>query len=372
MKAKRVLVLTHHGGGGVRLFRQQWALEHDAELLILYVREQKLILTEGETESEWPLTVLDSPAFLQRLKCSPVEAVMIDHVWGFPLERLLSFLELFRQPYDLHIHDYLAACPQLFFITPKGHYCGQEKEVRICRHCSKAGIGRRLIEEMVGRACSIDEWRRWQLALLQKARRIIVPSYSAKEVMQGYFPGLNYEVQPHPVHRRQLNNDEAKRSGELRIGIVGHMAVHKGSREVLELIGKLERRRLPVKLFLYGNADHLLAKKASPVFIQRGEFQRDQLPVLLAADQIDLVLIPSICPETFSYTTHEALSSGYPVLCFELGAQAEAVQKVEGGWAVTPFHAEALYQKIAGLVRQPEEVLEAASRLQESGRAEDS
>lgn len=372
MKEKRVLVLTHHGGGGVRLFRQQWAVEQDAELLMLYVREQKLILNEAETENEWPLTALDSPTFHQRLKSSPIGAVMIDHVWGFPLERLLSFLELFRQPYDLHIHDYLAACPQLFFITPKGHYCGQEKEVRICLHCSRAGIGRRLIEQMVGRTGSIKEWRRRQLELLQKARRIVVPSRSTKEVMQGYFPGLNYEVQPHPVYRQQPRKDELKRSGELRIGIIGHMAIHKGSRQVLELIGKLERRRLPVKLFLYGNTDHLLAKKASPVFIQRGEFQRDQLSALLAADQIDLVLIPSICPETFSYTTHEALGSGYPVLCFELGAQAEAVQETDGGWAVAPFHAEALYQKIAELVSQPKVVLEAASRLQESGRANDS
>jgi len=369
MKAKRVLVLTHHGGGGVRLFRQQWAVEHNAELLILFVREQRLILWEAETESEWPLAALDSPAFVQQLTSTPLDAVMIDHVWGFPLERLLSFLELFPVPYDIHIHDYLAACPQLFFITPKGHYCGQEKEVRICRHCSRTGIGRRLMEEMVGRAGSIEEWRRWQLELLQKARRIIVPSQSAKQVMQGYFPELDYVVQPHPVYRQPPPNGESKRSRELRIGIAGHMAVHKGSKQVLELIGKLDRRKLPVKLFLYGNADHLLAKKASPVFIQRGEFQRDQLPALLAADQIDLVLIPSICPETFSYTTREALNSGYPVLCFELGAQAEAVQETDGGWTVAPFHAEALYQKIAELLSQPDEVRLAARRLQKKRSA---
>ncbi len=37
-------------------------------------------------------------------------------------------------------------------------------------------------------------------------------------------------------------------------------------------------------------------------------------------------LIPSIWPETFSFATHEALDTGLPVWCFDLGAQSEAVR----------------------------------------------
>ena len=37
-------------------------------------------------------------------------------------------------------------------------------------------------------------------------------------------------------------------------------------------------------------------------------------------------LIPSIWPETFSYTTHEAIATGLPVWSFDLGAQADAIR----------------------------------------------
>ena len=45
-------------------------------------------------------------------------------------------------------------------------------------------------------------------------------------------------------------------------------------------------------------------------------------------------LIPSVWPETFSYTTHEALATGMPVYCFDIGAQAEAVKLAPNGVAM--------------------------------------
>jgi len=36
-------------------------------------------------------------------------------------------------------------------------------------------------------------------------------------------------------------------------------------------------------------------------------------------------LIPSIWPETFSFTTHECLATGLPVWAFDLGAQGDSV-----------------------------------------------
>lgn len=44
---------------------------------------------------------------------------------------------------------------------------------------------------------------------------------------------------------------------------------------------------------------------------------------------MNLFLIPSVGPETFSYTTEEAIKTGLPVAVFDLGAQAERVRKYE-------------------------------------------
>lgn len=42
-------------------------------------------------------------------------------------------------------------------------------------------------------------------------------------------------------------------------------------------------------------------------------------------------LVPSVCPETFSFATHEALATGTPVYCFDLSARAEAVGRTPNG-----------------------------------------
>ena len=45
-------------------------------------------------------------------------------------------------------------------------------------------------------------------------------------------------------------------------------------------------------------------------------------------------LVPSVWPETFSFTTHETLATGLPVLALDLGAQGAAVRSAPNGIAV--------------------------------------
>ena len=73
-------------------------------------------------------------------------------------------------------------------------------------------------------------------------------------------------------------------------------------------------------------------------------------------NRIDLILIPSICPETFSYTTEESIQMGLPVAVFNVGAPAERVGKYEKGLVIDIVDAEfaihdilAWYEKIIAL-----------------------
>ena len=51
----------------------------------------------------------------------------------------------------------------------------------------------------------------------------------------------------------------------------------------------------------------------SPVFSQTGRYTREEIPKLSLEQDIDMFLIPSVWPETFSYTTSEVISMGYPL-----------------------------------------------------------
>jgi hypothetical protein len=71
-----------------------------------------------------------------------------------------------------------------------------------------------------------------------------------------------------------------------------------------------------------------------------GSYMVSDLPHLVSQYGVTHWLIPSIWPETFCYTVHEALATGLPVLAFGLGAQGDAVRAAENGIEM-PFDAKA-------------------------------
>ena len=69
-------------------------------------------------------------------------------------------------------------------------------------------------------------------------------------------------------------------------------------------------------------------------YIFHGKYKREQLPQLLADNNINLVCNLSIWPETYSYTLSETISCGVPVLSYNIGAVAERIEKYGFGWTV--------------------------------------
>lgn len=63
-----------------------------------------------------------------------------------------------------------------------------------------------------------------------------------------------------------------------------------------------------------------------------------------------MVLIPSICPETYSYTTSEAIYSGYPCISFDIGAPAERIKKHNAGFVIKEISAKSLMKMIKKIV----------------------
>ena len=57
-----------------------------------------------------------------------------------------------------------------------------------------------------------------------------------------------------------------------------------------------------------------------------GPYQRDNLVALIEAQHINMILFPSICPETFSYVVDEMMLLRMPVVAFDLGAPAERLR----------------------------------------------
>ncbi|WP_330582768.1 glycosyltransferase [Suipraeoptans intestinalis] len=63
-------------------------------------------------------------------------------------------------------------------------------------------------------------------------------------------------------------------------------------------------------------------------------------------NDIDIFLIPSIWPETFSYTTEEIMQMGMPVMSFDIGAPAERIKKYEKGLIIPEISPQAVLKSV--------------------------
>ncbi|HNW25912.1 MAG TPA: glycosyltransferase [Candidatus Gastranaerophilaceae bacterium] len=62
--------------------------------------------------------------------------------------------------------------------------------------------------------------------------------------------------------------------------------------------------------------------------------------------------IPSIWPETFSYTTAEAMMLKYPVACFDIGAPAQRVKNYDKGVVISKIDAQTALDEIVNFLRK--------------------
>lgn len=175
-------------------------------------------------------------------------------------------------------------------------------------------------------------------------QKLLFFQISTKEIAEKSFGKMgNVVVIPHQIGYMPQIEKKNKTTETLNIGLLGVLTKHKGGMIVAELVDKIEKEHLNVKIKLIGTS---CVDIDSPVFSQTGAYTRGAIPRLTLQNDIDIFLIPSIWPETFSYTTEEIMKMGMPIICFDIGAPAERVKKYEKGIIIPEISAELVYDTI--------------------------
>ena len=231
-------------------------------------------------------------------------------------------------------HDLFCICPTFNMLNADNMYCASE-DISVCEKCLLN------IKDNDVRRLDIHEWREsWQNFFAQTADEVIVFSQSTFDLYAKYYPETAklMKIIPHEVP--ELRKVHIAPHSRLNIIILGNIYINKGYL-ILKEMAELLTQYPNVHITVVGS----VLKPLRQIDVT-GSYQVDDLPEIMEKHLADIIFIPSIWPETFSYTTSEAISMGLPVACFDIGAPAERVKKYEKGLIVSKINAETAVKEI--------------------------
>jgi GT2 family glycosyltransferase/glycosyltransferase involved in cell wall biosynthesis len=262
---------------------------------------------------------------------------------GFPaafIERLGEFAA------DLHsvfyAHDYYALCPRVTMIDAVGRFC-DVADTETCARCVAMGGAH---ETSKLNALSPQAHREMFDDLLRAFRRVVVPSASAASYLERAFPGVAFEVVPHPESAAGVAA-AARAGSDDEILLLGAIGPHKGSARLLEIAqrARLTHPHLSFRVIGFTDIDRNLTAIGNVTIT--GRYRPEQLPTLIAQTRGRLALFLHAWPETYSYTLSEVAKYGFVPLVPEIGAPAARV-RAAGYGAVFPFPFSA--EQVLGLI----------------------
>lgn len=277
-----------------------------------------------------------------------IEYLCVDEIW---INELVTYPVLYEQlkniretahrnniPVKMLFHDFFAVCPTINLLNNDDEYCAVPK-CEVCNQCLKANKSLRALKYE-----SMERWRSEWKHFLESCTEVVVFSNSTKEIAEHAFGKMNnVSLVPHQIGYMPQIKKKNKTTETLNIGLLGVLTKHKGGDIVADLAKKIEKENMNVKIKLIGTS---CVDIESPVFSQTGAYTRGAIPKLTLENDIDVFLIPSIWPETFSYTTEEIMKMNMPIMCFDIGAPAERVKKYEKGIVIPNVSAEDVYKTI--------------------------
>lgn len=320
-----VLLISHNRGGGTeRHVREDTAMLLAAGSGVFYLRPVQgspgLVRLSHPEHMHLPnlpaFEFADTEAIAAVLRGLRIGRVHNHGLVDFTAEasdHLLAIVAAAGAALDIEIHDYQVICPRLNLAGEDGRYCG-EPDTAACNAClarngSKFGVR------------DIEAWRAVQGRMLAAASSVWVPDADVRDRLERYFPAIDVAVSPHEelVPAAAGANARAAAGAPVHIAVVGAIGRIKGYDVLLECARDAQQRRLPLRFSLLGYSldDRTLLQAGVTV---SGRYLEHEAHERLRAMEPDAVWLPSLWPETYSYTLSLALQCGYPVFAFDIGA----------------------------------------------------
>jgi glycosyltransferase involved in cell wall biosynthesis len=256
--------------------------------------------------------------------------IIINSLYGYPditvaAANIVSLTRTLKAKLDFKIHDFYALCPSPHLSNFEDKYCGVPDDVEVCRQCLKKNLSwYHSWYPKENRPTDIVEWRKPFAELFDSATTITFFDISSVDIARKAFhlEESKVKVIPHSINHVKCDTQIAL-TGSLHIGILGTLSHMKGGNVVKLLCEYIDEQGLDIPITVVGaNFSDI-----PPRVTVHGKYTPNDLPLIISKRGINVILIPSIIPETFSYTISEAIEMGLPIVAFDLGAQGNRVKQ---------------------------------------------
>lgn len=332
LRRENVLVVTHRRGGGTeRHVKSICGTLRAAGQGVVILRALKSGATRLEAVDAGVLPNLPepdcrSPEALAALCCRlRISAIQIHQLVDFPRVAIEAFSALSdflpAVPVELHVHDYFSICPRINLIDARRVYCG-EPEVAQCNACLRRP------QPNTYRVEEIGHWRARMRLLHENAAAVVVPDADVSTRLRKYFPAARFSVRPleeampAPVRWKPRK----PRTAPVHVVVIGAIVGAKGFTVLNACALDARNRRLPLQFTLMGYSQDNSALRKAGVHVT-GLYEEEDAAAVLAGLRADVAWLPSVWPETYSYTLSVALAGGMPVAAFDLGAIAARLRE---------------------------------------------
>lgn len=346
------LVVDHRLGGGANQYRErlirQYLDKGDTVLILGFqITQLSLVLTLRHLEDSHHFFVASDTELLGSLRKIKLTNIIYNTAVSYANPDQIPILLTTLKHRNggmltLLLHDYFMICPSHFLLDKTGTYCGIP-DADTCRQClpvNPHGFTSLFRGDIL-------QWRAAWEGLIKQADKILAFSQASASLLQKAFPdSLDphvLHVQPHEVTYLRGQTIKVESSKPLVIGIVGQIGLHKGSEVVRDLAAEIRRQNGTERIAVIGTLETTADKS---IVRETGPYCHDNLAEEIRRSGANLMFLPSIWPETFSYVAQEIIELGLPIVCFDLGAPAERIRTYSKGFLLSSRHPTELLQEL--------------------------
>ncbi|MFZ3231123.1 MAG: rhamnan synthesis F family protein [Pseudobdellovibrio sp.] len=356
------IFFDHNGGGGTNLYTTEVlksiSVAGGSSLRIYFSNGFWFIQWYGNNDGLFFYTSSDDELFLA-LELTAGRDVIVNSLYGVSdvqdvVNRIIHLKHVLKAKLDIKMHDFYALCSSPHLSDYTGKYCGVPQDFNVCKKCLKESRGwyhSWYPKDKI--PTTITQWRKPFSDLFEVADKIDFFDPSSVEIAHKAFAisDEKINVAPHAVH--YVTKDKPmKTAGVPSIGVLGTMSQTKGSDIIADLNTYLEKQ---------GGLAPITVVGASVVPVpegihMHGAYEQVDLVKIMNLYGINVILMPSIVPETFSYTISEAMEMRLPIVAFDIGAQGRRVRNYELG-KVIPLNSspEIIFSAIKEILKKAQE-----------------